>query len=227
MVKNSLEFLFNPESIAIIGASPNAASITGQPLRHLLDRKYRGRIYPVNAKYGEIAGFKCYGSVGDLPEAVDLAVIVIKAVSVPDVLMECGKRGIKAAIVISGGFAEAGETGRALQEKVKGVCRNYGIRVVGPNSQGMLNLGDNVCAGFGPVLGLEYGVEPGALSFVIVERLNHAINAAAKDPATRARLDDMGVEVVDDSTPDSLRNFVPDEIAKWSKVFKEAGIKPD
>jgi len=160
------EMLFNPRSIAIVGASPNKTSITGQPIQHLLDRQYEGRIYPITDKYQEISGIKCYATVADMPEPADLAVIIINAARVPAILSECGKKGIKAAVIISGGFAESGESGIALQEQLTLVRKQYGIRVVGPNCQGMLNVGERVCAGFGPILSPDYGVQAGGLSFV-------------------------------------------------------------
>jgi len=160
------ELLFNPRSIAIIGTSPNKTSITGQPLQHLLERKYEGRIYPITPKFQEISGIKCYPTVADMPEPADLAVIIVNAVRVPEVLSECGKKGVKVAVIISGGFAEAGAEGVALQEKLRQVSEKEGIRVVGPNCQGLLNVGERVCAGFGPILSPEYGVQDGGLSFV-------------------------------------------------------------
>lgn len=160
------EFLFNPRSIAIIGASPNKTSITGQPVQHLIDRQYQGRIYPVNPKFQEISGFQCYPTVADLPEPADLAVIVIHAARVPSVLSDCAKKGIKVAVIISGGFAEAGEAGVALQTQLQDISTKQGIRIVGPNCQGMLNVGERVCAGFGPILSPDYGVPSGHLSLV-------------------------------------------------------------
>ena len=158
--------LFEPRSIAIVGASANRTSITGQPVQHLIDRQYRGRIYPVNGKHAEITGLRCYPSVADLPEVPDLAVLVVSAARVPAALSECGKRGIPVAVIISGGFAELGEQGIALQMELRVIAREYDMRLVGPNCQGMLNVTANICAGFGPVLSPDYGVQPGGLSFI-------------------------------------------------------------
>jgi acyl-CoA synthetase (NDP forming) len=163
---DALEALFNPRSIAIVGASPNSGSITGQPVHHLLERRYGGRIYPVNPKFDDIAGLRCYASVSELPEAPELAVLVIAASRVPQTLAECARKGVKAAIVVSSGFAESGEGGRSLQAEVQRIARDTGLRVLGPNCQGMLNVTDGVCAGFGPVLSPEYGVPAGSLGFI-------------------------------------------------------------
>jgi acyl-CoA synthetase (NDP forming) len=158
--------LLEPRSIAIVGASPNRTSITGQPVQHLIDRHYGGRIYPVNGKHAEIAGLRCYASVADLPEAPDLAVLVVTAARVPAALSDCGQRGIPIAVIISGGFAELGEQGIALQVELRRIARRYEMRILGPNCQGMLNVAANVCAGFGPVLSRDYGVQPGGLAFI-------------------------------------------------------------
>lgn len=163
---SKLEALFNPKSIAIVGASPNAGSITGQPLRHLLDRNYSGKIYPVTEKYEEIAGLKCYRAISQLPEPPDVAVLVIGAARVPGVLKECCAKGVRFAVIVSAGFAEAGAEGRKLQDEIGRICRGQGIRLVGPNCQGMMNVAANVCAGFGPVLGVQYGVQAGPVSVI-------------------------------------------------------------
>lgn len=161
-----MQALFEPRAVAIVGATPNRTSITGQPVQHLIDRGYRGAIYPVNPKYPEISGLRCYETVAALPTPADLAVIVVSASRVPDAVAACGERGIPVAIVISGGFAELGAEGVALQAQVRRIAHAHGMRVLGPNCQGMLNVTAGVCAGFGPVLSQDYGVQPGGLSFI-------------------------------------------------------------
>jgi len=161
-----LDRLFRPGSVAIIGASPDAESITGQPIRHLLDRKYTGRIYPISTKHHEILGLKCYDSILNIPEAVDIAVLAVSARRVPQALRECCEKGIPFAVIVSAGFGEAGEEGRRLQEELRNISRERGIRLVGPNAQGMMNVTDNVCAGFGPVLSVKYSVQPGPVGVI-------------------------------------------------------------
>ncbi len=135
--ENSINAFFNPRSVAIIGATPKEGKV-GRVIVENFKRRFKGRIYPVNPKYNEILGLKCYPSVKNIPDTIDLAVIVVPAPIVPMVLRDCGEKGIKAAIIISGGFRETGtEEGRRLEEEVIRISREYGIRVIGPNCIGI------------------------------------------------------------------------------------------
>ncbi len=145
----NLERLFNPRSIAVIGASRNVQTISGQPVHALAKHGYAGTIYPVNPKYAEVGGHRCYPAVADVPEVPDLALILVAAARVPQMLTEVGRRGIPFCIIFSSGFAETGEEGRALQAQIAAIAREYGVAVVGPNCQGMIGVTDNVYAGFG------------------------------------------------------------------------------
>lgn len=145
----SLERLFDPRSVAVIGASQDFASISGQPLLHLKNHGYRGAIYPVNPRYTEVAGLPCYPSVAALPAVPDLALVLISAARVPDALRRCGERGIPFALVVSSGFAETGGEGVRLQQELAEIARRYDIGVVGPNCQGMMNVAGGMYAGFG------------------------------------------------------------------------------
>ncbi len=148
-MSQDLERLFNPRSVAVIGASRNVKSISGQPLWALAGHGYRGRLYPVNPKYDEVEGHRCYPSVEALPEVPDLALILVAAAGVPGMLREVGRKGIAFCIIFSSGFSETGEAGRALQAEIAAIAREYGIGVVGPNCQGMIGVTDDVYAGFG------------------------------------------------------------------------------
>ena len=135
--RNGIEAFFNPRSVAIIGATPKEGKV-GRVIVENFKRRFKGKIYPINPKYNEILGLKCYPSVKDAPENIDLAVIVVPAPIVPRVLRDCGEKGVKATIIISGGFRETGtEEGRRLEEEVVKIARNYGIRVIGPNCIGI------------------------------------------------------------------------------------------
>lgn len=144
-----LDRLFGPGSVAIIGASPDTKTISGQPLKYLIAQGYRGRIYPVNPRRSEVLGLACYPSVDDLPEVPDLALIVVAAHRVPDCLRSCGVKGIPFAIIVSSGFAETDDAGRALQAEVEAIASRYAIGVIGPNCQGMLSVSERMAAGFG------------------------------------------------------------------------------
>jgi len=134
-----LDKFFNPRSVAIIGATPVEGKV-GRVILENFIKRFKGKIYPVNPKYSEIMGLKCYKSVKEIPDEVDLAVIAIPAPSVPAVLRECGEKGIKAVIIISGGFRETGtEEGARLEEELIEISRKYGIRVIGPNCIGIFD----------------------------------------------------------------------------------------
>ncbi|WP_260854416.1 acetate--CoA ligase family protein [Paraburkholderia sp. BCC1884] len=150
--------------MAIVGASNDLKSISGQPLRFLLQHGYRGVVYPVNPKYAQIDGVACYEDVASLPETPDLVLILVAARRVPAVLRECGEKGIRYAIVYSSGFAEAGEAGVVLQHECADIGRAFGIRVIGPNCQGVVSTGANLYAGFGAPFGVVY--RAGGLSLI-------------------------------------------------------------
>ena len=140
----SLARIFNAESVAIIGASKNETKRGYQTIRTLLDEKYEGRIYPVNPKEKSILGFKCYRSVADIAETIDVALVATPAKTLPSVLADCGKKGVKGAVVLAGGFGEIGSEGRRLEDDMVATAKKYKIRLIGPNTSGMLNLKDNL-----------------------------------------------------------------------------------
>lgn len=142
--------LFNPRAIAVIGASGDPQRIGGQPVMILRDTGYRGAIYPVNPKYEEINGLRCYPDVMSVPQPCDLALIAVNAALVPQVLADCGKAGIAHAVVFSAGFREIGGDGVNLENQIKAAAREHGVRFIGPNCIGVMNLKDRVYCGFGP-----------------------------------------------------------------------------
>lgn len=138
---SSLAKFFQPESVAIIGATPKEGKIGRAILENFITR-FRGKIYPVNPKYDEVLGLKCYRRIRDIPETPDLGVIAIPAPGVPDTVRELGEKGTRAAIVVSGGFRETGTPeGEALEDRLTKISREYGVRIIGPNCLGIY---DNV-----------------------------------------------------------------------------------
>jgi acyl-CoA synthetase (NDP forming) len=134
-----LDALFKPKSVAIIGASNNPLSIGHIVMQNLLNHNFQGPIYPVNPKARSIKSFKAYASVSEIPDEVDLVNISIKNTLVPYVLEDCGKKGVKFAIVHTAGFKEVGEEGRQLEHQIVEIAHKYGMRIYGPNSQGIQN----------------------------------------------------------------------------------------
>jgi acetyltransferase len=161
----NLNALFHPRSVALIGASTEQAKLSGRPVRYFREFGYAGQLYPVNPKYQEIAGVRCFASLGDVPGAVDLAVITLPASAVPGALAECGAKGVRAAAIISSGFAEIGGEGVQLQQELERIASEYGIAVCGPNCSGFVYVPEKVTASFS--VGLHGGFpEAGPAAFV-------------------------------------------------------------
>ena len=149
--KSDFQRLFRPRAVAIVGASGNAARIGGQPLRSLTQFGYAGGVYPVNPKYKTLNDIVCYSRIAEIPRPCDVAIIALPAPLVPDAIEECGAAGISFAIVFSAGFREVGEEGAALQDKLVAAANRSGVRVIGPNCQGVLNLLTRFYGGFGSI----------------------------------------------------------------------------
>jgi acetyltransferase len=134
-----LKSLFRPESVAVIGASTKELSIGNRVIRNLIDFGFKGGIYPINPSADEIRGVKAYKSILDCPEGIDVVHMVIPAKFVPQAVEDCGKKGVKNIIINSGGFAETGAEGAAIEKDFLARAKKYGIRVLGPNCQGVIN----------------------------------------------------------------------------------------
>ncbi|MGB9959632.1 MAG: acetate--CoA ligase alpha subunit [Candidatus Bathyarchaeales archaeon] len=138
MVTLYLDKIFNPKSVAIVGASDEEGSVGYVLMKNLLELGFEGEVYPVNLRKNEILGLKAYPSVEQLPKTVDLAVVATPAKTVPDVVEQCGRAGIKGVIIISAGFKEVGPEGKALEDKLVEIKRKYGLRIIGPNCLGII-----------------------------------------------------------------------------------------
>jgi acyl-CoA synthetase (NDP forming) len=160
-----LSRLLDPRGVAIIGASTDLARIGGQPIKLLTEYGYRGKVYPVNPKYTEIKGLTCYPDVTAVPQPCDVALIAVAGHLVPGAIEQCGKAGIPFAVVLSAGFSEAGEAGRELNDKLIAAVKSSGVRVVGPNCLGLMNLDADFRLGFGGTLQLKT-LKPGPIAMV-------------------------------------------------------------
>jgi len=135
----SIKNFFDARSVAVVGASSSPDKLSNAILRNLIQSGYQGNIYPINPKASEIENYKAYPSVSSLPEAVDLAVLVIPASKVLEVAKECGEKGVKNIITITAGFKEVGKEGLEAEKKLAALCGKYGMRMLGPNCAGMMD----------------------------------------------------------------------------------------
>ena len=139
MAVRNLEKIFQPTSVAVVGASRAAASVGRTVLQNLLDGGFEGPVYPVNPRHKKIGERRCFAHVGELPEPVDLAVICTPAATVPEIVRDCGTAGILGLVVLSAGFRESGSGGEQLERSVAAAAAEFdGLRIVGPNCLGLM-----------------------------------------------------------------------------------------
>ncbi|MDF1857053.1 acetate--CoA ligase family protein [Pseudooceanicola sp.] len=140
--------IFDPQSIAIIGASGNETKIGGRPIRYLRMAGYKGHVYPINPTRDEVQGLSAYASLSAVEGSVDLAIVAVPAAQVADAIQACADKGVKAAIIFSAGFSEVGDEGRALQDRIVSIARKGNVRLLGPNCMGAINTGNGAIATF-------------------------------------------------------------------------------
>ena len=141
-----LDALFRPKAVAVVGASVKELNVGNRIIRNLVDFGFTGEIYPINPKADEIRGVKAYKSIMDVPTDVDVVHLPIPAASVPMVIDECGRKGVKFVILNGGGFSEIGPVGAAIEEECIAKAKKYNIRIFGPNCQGIINTAPEVRA---------------------------------------------------------------------------------
>ncbi len=171
----SLRPMLAPAAVAVVGASRDPSSIGRRVLDALRSAGFKGPIYPVNANAAEVDGLACYRSARALPPGTDLAIVAVPSRGVLDVVDDCAAAGVKSLVVITAGFAEIGDAGRALQQQLVERVRNFGMRMVGPNCMGLLNASPEVSlnASFSPVMpppgSVGFSSQSGALGLAILE----------------------------------------------------------
>ena len=160
----AIEAIFNPKAVAVIGASDNPGKLGSHVMKSLTQGRYPGRIYPVNPGKDEIMGIKTYPSLSQVPDTVDLSIIVLPADQVPKIIKECQEKGVKGIVLITAGFKEIEDKrGEVLQKEITELADQSGIKVIGPNTFGIVNLHLPLNASFTPEFSL---VEKGGISFV-------------------------------------------------------------
>jgi len=141
---NNLDALFNPRSVAVVGASKNPDKLGYVLLKNVIDYKYKGKVYPVNPKTDTILGQKAYPKISSIPDKVDLALLSIPSHLVLPVVEECSEWGVKSLVILSSGFREAGAEGEQIQKRIRKICLSSGMRALGPNCMGIYNLTANL-----------------------------------------------------------------------------------
>jgi acyl-CoA synthetase (NDP forming) len=160
----AIDAIFNPGAVAVIGASDNPGKLGSHVMKSLTQGRYPGRIYPVNPGKDEIMGIKTYPSLSQVPDTVDLSIIVLPADQVPKIIKECREKGVKGIVLITAGFKEIEDKrGEVLQKEITELADQSGIKVIGPNTFGIVNLHLPLNASFTPEFSL---VEKGGISFV-------------------------------------------------------------
>lgn len=158
------EAIFNPKSVAVIGASDDPAKLGYHVIKSLVAGGFPGKIFPINPGRKEVFGLRAFSSPDLVPEKIDLAIVVLPAKLVPEVLEACGRKGIKGAVLIAGGFKEIEDkSGEKMQEEITQLANRAGIKVIGPNTFGMFNLHRKLNASFTPDFSQ---MEPGSISLV-------------------------------------------------------------
>ncbi|MGB5253586.1 MAG: bifunctional acetate--CoA ligase family protein/GNAT family N-acetyltransferase [Sedimenticolaceae bacterium] len=138
MKKHYLSKVFEPRSVAIVGASDRTSSVGAQVLRNMRESGFQGDLYPVNPKHDQVQGLKAYASIQDIDHSIDLVVIAVPAQAIPQVMRDCGESSVGAVVVLSAGFVEVGKAGLTLQRAIVDIARTHDIRLVGPNCLGVM-----------------------------------------------------------------------------------------
>lgn len=138
-MRHELDYIFRPASVAVIGASTQKGTIGRETLHNILTAEYNGKVFPVNPKAPVIHSIKAYSTVLDVPDAVDLAVVIVPKQAVKDVVEQCGQKGVRGLVVISAGFSETGGDGKQREMELVDICHRYQMRMIGPNCFGVVN----------------------------------------------------------------------------------------
>ena len=144
----ALDALVRPRSVAVIGASDEAARIGGRPIAYMLGQKFQGDLWPVNPRRPTVQGLKSYASVGELPAAPDVAIIAVPVDLAIQAVDDLGAKGCRAVICFTAGFAEVDEAGEAKQRLLTAAAKKHGVRLLGPNCLGLFNAGVSFYATF-------------------------------------------------------------------------------
>ena len=218
--------LFNARSIAIIGASSRPGALSWWPVKLLDVTGFTGKIFPVNPTRDKIEGHRCYGSIGAVPEQVDLAVVALNAEKTFDAVRDCAAAGVRAVVLPTQGFGEINQEGADLQEEIASFAREQGVRVVGPNTDGLANLATGAIASIQPLF--NEGISSGAVGLVTQS------GATASSLLYRLKLAGIGCRYyasagneIDLGLADYMSMMVQDPEVKIILSFVESLRRPD
>ncbi len=219
-----LDLLFNPRSVAVIGASTKELHIGNRIVKNLLDFGFKGPVYPINPKADEIRGLKAYPSILDVPTDVDVVHMVIPAQFVPQAIDDCGQKGVKFVILNGGGFAEVGPEGAAIQADCLARAKKHGIRMFGPNCQGIINTDPAVRAYCNFTFTRP---DPGHISIVALSGgVAEVIHQAFAEMGIGTRLYASNGNACDITIPDILRYYGEDEGTRVIVLYVEGLREP-
>src|SRR3954464_8797362 len=235
-----LDSFFAPASIALIGASRDQEKIPGRLLSMLRKNEFPGKIYPINPNYGDIDGLKCFPSIAEVGQPIDLAIVIIPAKAVLGALEQCAAAGVRNAVVISSGFAEEGGDSAAMQNAIAELARNTGMRISGPNAEGFYSEVQRVAATFSPTVDVKsdaprliatkrrIGIvaQSGGIGFAIYHRAK-ALGVALSYVVSSGNESDLGAGefldyMVQDSSTDVILLFI-EGIRDVDKFLAAAG----
>lgn len=221
-----LDRLLNPRSVAIVGASPKPFSLGGNLYRNFVNFQFPGELYVVNPSYDEMDGRRCYKSIDELPEGIDLVTLIVPAEHVPDAMEACARRKVGAVILYSAGFAETGDEGRAVQERIAEIAKGAGIAMLGPNCLGFTNFQRATPATFEPVpVNRTEGVGTAIVTQSGAMMGNVRIALLARDVPVSYAIS-TGNEAVS-TVEDVIAHVVEDPLVGQVAVFVEQLKKPD
>lgn len=218
--------LFNPGSVAVIGASSRPGALSWWPLHLVATKGFTGEIYPINPSRDEIEGLRCYDSIGAVPGPVDLAVVALSAEKTIDAVRDCADAGVRAVVLPAGGFGETGIEGARRQDEIAGIASEKGMRVVGPNTDGIANIANGAIGSIQPLF--DEGIFPGAVGLVTQS------GATASSLLYRLKLAGIGCKYyastgneIDLGLADYMSAMVQDPEVRVVLIYVETLRKPD
>jgi acyl-CoA synthetase (NDP forming) len=242
--KHPLDSFFSPDSIALIGASRDQEKIPGRLLSMLRKNDYPGKIYPINPNYGDIDGLKCFSTIADVGQPIDLAIVIIPARAVLGALEQCAAAGVRNAVIISSGFAEEGGDSAAMQDAIVALAKKTGMRISGPNAEGFYNEVQRVAATFSPTVDVKpdaprliatrrrIGIvaQSGGIGFAIYHRAR-ALGLALSYVVSAGNESDLGAGefldyMVQDSSTDVILLFIEGirDVEKFLAAARRAAV---